>query len=351
MGDSLKIPTYWKSNLAHIDQTISSIKRGQVEVIARSAGGKEIYGVFYGEKQAFTRKANFNSACGARDVSVYAKKSKQSKPVIVIVGGVHGGELEGVAAILNWIHMIETGADYRGKQSEFLTQYLDRFRLVLIPCMNPDGRARIPFDTLVGMSLPDLRYYVQGTWKDGSLCGWPSCKTVHPIKDDVSHLGGYFNDDGVNLMHDNFFMPLAEETKQLMQLIDEEAADATILLHGGANTTNHLMATQYISPFIESKQNRLVQKVYEAYERKGIPYRAVFGQGTRPDTPPPSFNLTSALHHISGGISMTFESNMGLDAPGKKYSYEQILEGHYILFEQLLQFMEKESPLYPERDA
>ncbi|MDF2713860.1 MAG: hypothetical protein K0R28_785 [Paenibacillus sp.] len=340
MSDSQMIPTYWKSSLKHIEQSISTIKRGQADVFARSAGGRDIYAVYYGNKQDFGRKANYSSACGAADLSAHANKDKTAKPVIAIVGGVHGGELEGIAAVLNLIHMLETGVDYGGRSNEYINGCFDRFRLVLIPCMNPDGRARIPCDTLVGMPFEEMRYYIQGTWKDGTLCGWPTCKVVHPIAGAVTHLGGYFNDNGINLMHDNFFSPMAEETKRLLELIDRETADATVLLHGGSNSINHILPTAYIPPSIESKQNRFIDKVNEAYEAKRIRFRPIYGNGIGQRTAPPSFNLTSALHHVSGGLSMTFESNMGLDAPGEKYSYEQILEGHYILFEQLLRFMD-----------
>lgn len=349
MSESQTVPTYWKSSLEQIEQTLSIVKKGQAELFARSAGGRNIYAVCYGEKQDFGKTANYNSACGAGNVTAYAKKTKAMKPVITIVGGVHGGELEGVAAVLNLIHTLETGADYGGRTNEYWRDCAERFRLVLIPCMNPDGRARIPFDTLAGMPFSKMRYYVQGTWKDGTLCGWPGCKVVHPIADAVAHLGGYFNDGGINLMHDNFFSPMAEETKRLMELVDRESSDATVLLHGGSNCINHILPTQYVPPFFANKQNRLVDKVHAGYQAKGIPFRPVYGSGIdQPNSAPPSFNLTSALHHVSGGLSMTFESNMALDAPGARYSYEEILEGHYILFEELLKFMEDEYPLYAD---
>lgn len=346
MRDLKTIPSYWKSSLAHVAETVSIVKRGRADVFARSAGGREIYAVSYGEEQDFGKRANYNSACGAGDLSAYARKSKSTKPVLVIVGGIHGGELEGVAAVLNWIRMLETGADYSGTANETLLECSDRFRLVLIPCMNPDGRAHVPLDSVIGMSMPEFRHYLQGDWKHGGLCGWPSCKAVHPIADAVSHLGGYFNDAGINLMHDNFFKPMAEETQRLMELIDRESADATLLLHGGANCVNHIIPTQYIPPPIEMKQNRLVERINEAYQAKGIPFLPLYGNGIKPSDVPPSFNLASALHHISGGMSMVFESNMGLDAPGARYTYEQMMAGHYIAFEELVKFMDDEYPLY-----
>jgi hypothetical protein len=58
--------------------------------------------------------------------------------------------------------------------------------------------------------------------------------------------------------------------------------------------------------------------------------------------PPPSFNLTSAIHHVSGGLSVLFESNTGMDAPGLSYTCEQILDLHLVLFEEMLKFCEND---------
>ncbi|WP_236286645.1 hypothetical protein [Paenibacillus allorhizoplanae] len=54
----------------------------------------------------------------------------------------------------------------------------------------------------------------------------------------------------------------------------------------------------------------------------------------------PSFNLTSAIHHVCGGMSMTFESNMGLAAPGVKLTPDEILDSHFVLFEEMLRFQQ-----------
>ncbi|MBQ3179036.1 MAG: hypothetical protein IJB52_14535, partial [Clostridia bacterium] len=48
--------------------------------------------------------------------------------------------------------------------------------------------------------------------------------------------------------------------------------------------------------------------------------------------PPPSFNLTSALHHVCGAISSTYESNEGL-LDKNRFTAEEILLHHYCLFE------------------
>jgi hypothetical protein len=44
------------------------------------------------------------------------------------------------------------------------------------------------------MKGSELRFWGQGTWKDGTLCGWPDCKSIHPIANHSNHLGGYYNE-------------------------------------------------------------------------------------------------------------------------------------------------------------
>jgi hypothetical protein len=48
-------------------------------------------------------------------------------------------------------------------------------------------------------------------------------------------------------------------------------------------------------------------------------------------SPPPSFNLTSAIHHVCGAVSSTYESNEGLLDKGA-FGAEDILQHHYCLF-------------------
>lgn len=346
MSNQIQIPAYWRSSLHHIDEALSDVRRGQVARLGLSAGNRPIYSISYGEKMDFRKEANYNSACGAKDLSAYARKDNDTRPVLLIIGGIHGGELEGIAAVLNLIRLLETGEDLRGERHDGITTTFEQFRLVVVPCMNPDGRDRIPVDTFVGMPLEKMRFHIQGAWKDGTLCGWPHCKAVHPIVPHVSHLGGYFNDDGINMMHDNFFAPMAVETKLLMELADNEAADATVLLHGGANTVNHILPLHYAPAPILELQNKFLDRLYDACIAKKLKFLRLYNDlAASPGYPPPSFNLTSALHHLTGGLSMTYECNMALDAPGERFSYSEMLDSHFVLFEQLMRFVQDIYPL------
>ncbi|SDE44967.1 Zinc carboxypeptidase [Paenibacillus sp. UNCCL117] len=336
------VDSFWKSKLTEINEVFSSVKKGTVKKLAISAGGREIRYVEYGEKEDFGRKANYMSACGAGSPIHYANKSDANKPVLLIVGGIHGGELEGIAAVTNLIQVLETGEDFRGKKYDYLYEHADRFRLLVIPCMNPDGRARLPIDTLIDVPEEKFVYYMQGTWKDGTLCRWPDCKAVHPIKEASGFLGSYFNDDGVNMMHDNFFNPMARETSALLGLADEEAPDFTVLLHGGANYNVHMPQIYHLPLWAMERMEAFNQQLDAAYARAGIPYTNI--KQIVDDTgkyPFPAINLTSAIHHVSGSLSFTFESNMGLDAPEPKFSPDQILDSHFVLFEEMFRYSMK----------
>ena len=224
------IPSYWKTDLTSIDEQAGRIRRADVRVIARSPGGRPVYAFAYGEKQTIAQRANYNSACGARDRRWFDGEGPK-KPVVLLIGAVHGHETEGVAALYNLVEILENGCDLRGEAHSEIVRAAEKIRLVIVPVANVDGRARVEPASMVGTSNEALRYWGQGTWKDGTLCGWPGCKQCHPMKADAGFLGGYFNDDGINLMHDQFFHPMAKETQALLDLAAEEHADSIIQLH------------------------------------------------------------------------------------------------------------------------
>lgn len=328
-------PEFWKTSLEEVDKIVNTIKKGEVNIIGSSAGNRKILAVRYGEKQDFNKTANYSSACGAGDKKYYAHKSEK-KPVIMLVCGIHAAELEGVAAVMNLINIIETGKDFTGNSNSFFEDIIEYCRLVIVPVANPDGRARIGIDTFVGKTYEELRHYGQGRWKDGTLCGWPECKTIHPILEHVSYLGAYYNDDGINLMHDNFFLPMASETKALFHLVEEEAPDYILLMHGGTNTVNQLLQPCFVPLGIKNKVHELSVRISLESAKKGLEY---YTSPIKEDSPSvtQSFNLVSALHHLCGAVAITYESNQGLDIEGSlSCSYEEILDHHYILFEQTL---------------
>jgi hypothetical protein len=66
--------------------------------------------------------------------------------------------------------------------------------------------------------------------------------------------------------------------------------------------------------------------------------------------PPPSFNLTSALHHACGGVSLLFECPHGVkETQYPQVTHDQILDLQLMLFEELLAFA-VENPRPGERE-
>ena len=133
------------------------------------------------------------------------------------MAAVHGGEFEGIAGMVNLISVIETGKDLRGKEWPGITEAISELdRLILIPIANPDGRERIPLrmelyrDTIY--TVPE--YLNTGGTPDGTITGWPQIKEFIPM--DLSKPGfpgGYPNDAGVNIQHDNFLGKKQPETQ------------------------------------------------------------------------------------------------------------------------------------------
>ena len=338
-GHDMELPDFWKGRVEDVQESVESLSKGKVQVIAASPGGRNVYLVSYGERDDFESQANYNSACGARNPAYYAHKTDKTKPAVFFLGPVHGQEMEGIVGLVNLINIAETGKDLRGRAWDDLADNLSKCRVLIIPCANPDGRARCPLDSFVGVPAKTMTHYGQGSDKDGNDYGWPGVKKLHPMKGDVGFLGAYFNDDGVNIIQDEFFNPMAEETKAIMKVAQEEAPDYIAGLHSHESAPAVLRAA-YVPRYIKDKIYRFSQLLADRYESAGLPNQRL-SEPTEDgiEFPPPTFNLTSALHHICGGMSFTFECPHGSHEPMyPNVSHEQILDIQLILYDELLKF-------------
>ena len=348
------VPAYWKTKLEDVESLMKTVKKGTAKVVAKSPGGRDVWLVEYGEKQDFNRTANYSSACGAKHPKFYADKVGK-KPVIFIIGAEHGSEMEGVAGITNLIQMIETGKDFKGETNPYLAECINHCRLLIIPIACPDGRARFPYESLVGVKYLDFRHYGQGRWKhNGELCMYPGCKEVHPIKEASSVLGAYFNDNGYNLVHDNFFGTMQPENRAIFDIADAEAPDYTLHLHGGGNVQNEIDHANYLPMYLRELVQDLKLKAKAEATKHGLPMLLNKIRTKDAVFPPETFNIMSALHYACGTASILYESNQGLDYTGVReiepeweavLDHDQILLHHYILFEQTIRFAH-ERPVY-----
>ena len=332
MRNTIEKYPFWLSRPEDVTKMLAGIKKGKVHTLCTSAGGREIPYVTYGEKENYNNRANWSSACGAYKPECYADRAGK-RPTFLLFGATHGQETESIMALMNLISLIETGRDLRGKEVPWVTEGYEKSncRLIIVPTFNIDGRCRFELDSLIDEPMEALRHYGQGRWKNGELCGWPGCKMVHPIKDEVSFLGAYFNDDGINLMHDNFFAPMAQETVALMKLVSDEAPDCVINMHGGDNCTNNLGQPSYAPLYIREEVFALANEVDELAKGFGLSTFVSPIKDRVEGYPPPTFNLTSAIFHACGAVVSTYESNQGM-AEKNQFMPEDILQLHYCLF-------------------
>jgi hypothetical protein len=347
-----QIPGFYRSSLSAIEQELAKVEKGEVEVVATSPGGLPVYAVSYGAKDDMQSQANYNSAVAARDPLFYARKDSSSKPVVFFLGPVHGQEVEGIVGLVNLIHVAETGKDHRGQSWSSLQSKIDQCRIIVVPCGNPDGRLRCPYDSFVGLPVEIMTKYGQGTRTDGSSWGWPQAKSLHPMKGNVGILGAYFNNDGINVMHDDWFSPMAAETKAILEIARSEAPDMTVSLHSHHNKPRILPAN-YVPWFMKMRIDSLTRQVNQRYRDVGLPSIPddwISLPGVEDETFPPhtSFNLISALHHVSGTMAFTFECSHGTLGESEAeplVSHSEILDIQLNLYEVMLDYI-LENSLY-----
>ena len=340
------IPEFYGSTLDHIAGEVDRVEKGSVDIIARSPGGLPVIAVSYGEREKFPSQANYNSAVAARNPVYYAGKGHSTKPVVFFLGPVHGQEVEGIAGMLNLIRIAETGFDLRGKEWASLKSKLEQCRVIIVPCGNPDGRKRCPYDSFVGLPVEIMTKYGQGTRTDGSSWGWPMAKSLHPMKGNVGILGAYFNDKGINMMHDDWFAPMADETRGILDIARSEVPDMTVSLHSHHHKARILPA-HYVPRFMKMRVDSLTRQLNQRYAEVGlpsIPEDWFSAPGVEDESFPPktSFNLISALHHVSGTMSFTFECSHGTlmgDDTEPMVSYEDILDIQLNLYDVMLEYL------------
>jgi hypothetical protein len=346
------IPEFYGSTLFSIEKEVNRVEKGEVKIIAHSPGGFPVYAVCYGEREDFHSRANYNSAVAAGDPEFYARKDSTTRPVLFFLGPVHGQEVEGIAGLLNLIHVAETGRDKRGLEWSSLKRKMEQCRIIIVPCGNPDGRNRCPYNSFVGLPVEIMTKYGQGTRKDGSSWGWPQAKSLHPMKGNVGILGAYFNDDGINVMHDDFFAPMAAETEAILELARSEAPDMTVSLHSH-HQKSRILPANYVPWYMKMRIDSLTRQVNERFAEAGlpsIPDEWIQGPGLEDETFPPqaSFNLICALHHVSGTMAFTFECSHGTvtdTEPEPQLSYDEILDIQLNLYDVMLEYI-LENSLY-----
>lgn len=328
-------PDFWKSDWDEVNAYLDSLEEGQVWEIGRSQGGRPIRAVAYGEKEPIERRTSFFSAQLAGHLEDFFDPEKRSKPVVVIISTIHGGEPEGCVSCVNSCQLMERGADFRGRKWEALRELASGMRLVLVPIAQPDGRIRAAVRHLVGGTYPDMVYYGQGAPKEAEEepVTWEWFLRRHPVPlDEVEYLGGYFNDAGVNIDLDDFFSPnMAPETAALIDLVREETPDCLLVLHAHGPGPYISQPNAFVSQRCQYHQAVVGALVAARHQRDNL----------RPAWLPPKgpsetayFNLPTALHHVSGALALAFEFPHGLTR--FPYTFDEILDIGLSMFDEVL---------------
>lgn len=330
-------PIWWKSRLGDVDEILATAKKGKVSLLCTSPGNRKIEMISYGKPFKYERTANYSSALGAKDITCYKKRG--AYPSIVLIGSTHGFEFEGTVSLLNLISLFETGHDLAGNKNDALSSWCESAHITIIPMLNPDGRERVPFETAVGLDRETFRRYAQGEWLDGTMCDWPVCKAYHPIKPYVKRLGGYYNDDGVNIVHDNFFAPMSQTTRSLLNFVEKTAPDMVVDMHGHASAGDgYILPSAHLSN--EQLQHWLeFEKLWiERMSAEGFKYRRTVQWHIDQANEKGSFNIADAVSVICGALSAAYESDQGV-TEGKADIYppterhERIYRKHMLFYE------------------
>lgn len=327
----LAAPPFWRTRIAEIEEEAARFKHSDHGVIGTSAGGRPIHCFAYGRKEDLKPTATFSSAIASGNPSAFVNPKGRGKPVLMIVGAIHGQEVEGTAAAMNLLSVLERGVDLRGKPWPRLAEIAHELRIVVVPLANPDGRERIPINNMIGGSVDDVHYYGQGVTKDGKLLTWPEVKQWQPIPlDMVSLLGGYYNDLGVNVQHDDFVVNPAPETRALLALAKSELPDVVVMLHGCGNAPTFTGTERFLPDPYRARQAHLEAVVLYRLQREGfaaIPPRV---------EPVAGFGFHLALFMASGCVPLCFELPHGLEI--KPFTFDDILDIGLIGFEEIVSF-------------
>jgi hypothetical protein len=228
------------------------------------------------------------------------------------MASVHGGEFEGIAGMVNLLSTLETGKDLRGKEWPEITaaaKALDR--IILIPITNVDGRTRVPLrmGRHRGEDETVPEYFNTGGWPDGKIIGWPDCKQFIPLDFTRTQFpGGYPNDAGVNIQHDDFFGRRQPETEALFELTARERPDLILNMHTGAvfPLMHRPLAEPALTPVFEALFRRVQARLSaENLQASDDPDKE--GDPARVKTPSP-YNLDTALNLHCGALSVVIES-------------------------------------------
>lgn len=339
-------PPWWRSHPDAVEAYLRTASAGDVSKLATSNGGRPVFLYEHGDREdTVMGTANFNSAVAAGDLTAYADRAARSRPVLLYIAGTHGQEMEGTVAALSLVNVIETGKDLAGRPHLQLQRRLAELRVLIVAQANPDGRARLDHEGWVGRRKADMQAAGQGTSSDGTVLPYPGGKAVHPRTQDVGPvLGAYYDDHGVNLMHDEWFDPMSPVTTALLALVRREAPDLAINVHSHPGPP-FFLPVAYLPLTAQLEAAAFERTVHRGWSEADVPFAQmplVHVEGA-PGSRERSFNLASATYHAGAARSLIFEGPDGVSDVEHPFTYEQILDSHRLVAEAAAEWLQEPS--------
>jgi hypothetical protein len=316
-------PSFWPGHPEQGLPFIETLKEATVRTIGRSAGGRAILAIEYGQKEEVAATTdNLHSAIASVLVppdptaifpKCYYGSNRRTRPVVVLQGAIHGGEITGTAASLNLCRIIETGLDLRGKAWPELQKLARATRLCIIPWLNMDGAVREPVAHCSGLPSSIAERFTSGIRKDGALLRYPQFKEIFPIPpDEMAFMGTYFNDVGVNLQYD-FCLPRRQpETVAWMDYYLSERPDGVAIWHCNSGS---LIGPPgyYLPPGHQLEEARIAGAVHARLLREGFdhPTAGRMSWATLPGMGKPFMEQASAVYHACGALPVMCELPAG----------------------------------------
>ena len=321
-------PAWWKVRPEEIMETCRNVRKGRSEIIAETPGGFPVYAVFYGTFDDPAHQTNWSAGSASGKPELYTGSGPRPQTVLWC-SGIHGAEAESVAAAVNLIHLLEHGTDLLGRPHTRLAELIRNYRLIIVPCVNMDGRAISP-DHLRKALHHDFRNAAQGSWLDGSLIGWLGSKEYFPLPlDKVAHPGGYPNARGYNIMHDASPGNIrTDEAGGLLALAEKYTVDFMLNAHSCEGEPILLPPTEFNSAQGIEREKELFGEVNNALYLAGL-------RSAPPKGSPScaySINLNALIPLVSGGNAMTLECCVS-----GNYSFEELMDANFVTLEAILE--------------
>ena len=248
--DTRRAPDWWLSRPDEVEAYLRSLKGVEVFEVARSPGGRPVIAAAWGEREDLPGRTSRSlaSATAGGAVDAFYGQGTRERQGFTFVGAAHATEFEGTVAALNFLNVVVTGKDLRGRRWPRMAAEGRKLRIVIIPFLNIDGRERYrEIRHFIGVDGDAYQRITQGTWKDGERIVYPRSKRYWPMPpDQVGEMGSYYNDAGYNLVYDaGFGDDCQPETRGLVRLLKEEMPDCVLCSH-----TNNGNLVQQTSCFV-----------------------------------------------------------------------------------------------------